>query len=207
MSRDRDLRQRTGPKAIGAYISTVGGELRATVRVMVEDPPPLSPELVQELSDLAETLGQRADHADLARKLEWLIDALILRGQLPASFRRLASKIRGDRSTVRLAMFRDKYAVPSADIDCAARIPLCGARCCSFDVTLSAQDVAERVLPFDLAQPYMLPRDPETARCACMDDAGACTVYAHRPGACRAYDCRNDARVWLDFEARIPAPR
>jgi hypothetical protein len=32
-------------------------------------------------------------------------------------------------------------------------------------------------------------------------------VYAQRPGACRAYDCRHDPRVWIDFEARIPAPR
>lgn len=170
-------------------------------------PPPLPPELAAELEALAETLALRPDHADLARKLEWLLDALVLRGQLPASFKKLASKIKGDRSTVRLAMFRDKYQVPNADVDCAARIPLCGARCCSFDVTLSAQDVAERSLPFAIDQPYMLPRDPVTTRCVCMDAEGACTVYDKRPGACRAYDCRNDSRVWIDFEARIPAPR
>lgn len=166
----------------------------------------MSPDLVAELTGLVETLAARADHADTARRLEWLIDALILRGQLPKSFRQMAAKITGDRSTVRLAMFRDKYAVESADIDCAARIPLCGARCCSFEVTLSAQDVAERKLPFDIFQPYALPRDA-SGRCACMSDDGACTVYDHRPGACRAYDCRHDPRVWIDFDARIPAPR
>ncbi|MDB4960187.1 MAG: uncharacterized protein JWP01_186 [Myxococcales bacterium] len=167
-------------------------------------PPDLSPELVAELEQLTESLAARPDHADLARKLEWLIDALILRGQLPPTFRKLATKIRGDRSTVRLAMFRDKYTVPSADIDCAERIPLCRARCCTFDVTLSPQDVAERKLPFEIDQPYMLPRDPDSRRCTCMDASGACTVYDHRPGACRAYDCRADDRVWIDFEARIP---
>jgi Fe-S-cluster containining protein len=40
-----------------------------------------------------------------------------------------------------------------------------------------------------------------------MNADGACTIYERRPGACRAYDCRNDRRVWLDFEARVPAPR
>lgn len=170
-------------------------------------PTPLPPELAAELEALAETLALRPDHADLARKLEWLLDALILRGQLPPSFKKLATKIKGDRSTVRLAMFRNKYEVPNADVDCAARIPLCGARCCSFDVTLSAQDVAERSLPFEIDQPYMLPRDSDTKRCVCMDGAGACTVYDKRPGACRAYDCRGDSRVWIDFEARIPALR
>lgn len=170
------------------------------------EPPPVSTDLVAELTALAETVAARDDHADIAARLAWLIDTLILRGQLPASFAHLAEKIKdnGPRSGVRLATFRDKYALAPNEIDCAARIPLCGARCCSFDVALGAQDVAEGV-PFELHAPYMLPR--VDGRCVCMDAAGACTIYDKRPGACRAYDCRNDARVWLDFEARIPAPR
>jgi hypothetical protein len=169
--------------------------------------PAISTDLAGELSALAETLAARDDHADVAARLEWLIDLLILRDQLPASFRRLADKVKGEgeRSVVRLASFRDKYAIASPDIDCAARIPLCGARCCSFEVTLSAQDVAERTVPFDVLRPYALPR--AGGRCVCMNDDGACTIYEHRPGACRAYDCRRDPRVWIDFEARIPAPR
>ena len=104
-------------------------------------------------------------------------------------------------------MFRDKHRVPSADIDCASLIPLCGARCCSFDVALSPQDVAERKLPFMIDEPYMLPRDPATGQCVCADATRGCTVYDDRPGACRAYDCRNDERVWIDFAAKIPRPR
>jgi len=165
-------------------------------------PEDVSPDLVVELETLADELAARPDHADLAARLEWLIDLLILRGQLPPRFKQLAAKVRGEKAKIQLAMFRDKYAVPSSDIDCAARIPLCGARCCSFDVSLSAQDVAEQKLPFVIEQPYMLPR--ENGRCTCMNEAGACTVYDYRPGACRAYDCRHDPRVWIDFEARIP---
>jgi hypothetical protein len=168
---------------------------------------PLDEDLVAELKSLAATLGERTDHADIARRFEWLVDTLIMRGQIPESFRRLLAKVGNERSTVRLAMFRDKYQVPSADIDCATRIPLCGARCCTMDVTLSAQDVTEGGIPFDVTQPYALPRDPETKKCVCMNADGACTIYERRPGACRAYDCRNDRRVWVDFEARIPAPR
>jgi hypothetical protein len=173
---------------------------------MPDELPPISPELVDELTALARSVAARDDHADLAARLEWLIDTLIFRHQLPASFREVAAKVRGqgDRSVVRLATFRDKHAMASPDIDCAARIPLCGARCCSFEVTLSAQDVADG-LPFDLMRPYALPRDQ--GRCVCMAADGACTIYDKRPGACRAYDCRHDARVWIDFEARIPAPR
>jgi Fe-S-cluster containining protein len=171
----------------------------------VPELPPIEPDLVAELTALAATVATRADHADVAARLEWLIDTLILRGQLPASFAALARKIKGtgDRSVVKLSVVRDKYGVASPDIDCAALIPLCKARCCSFEVALSSQDLEERVLPFTIADPYMLPRDH--GRCVCMDAAGACTVYSHRPATCRSYDCRRDRRVWVDFEARIPA--
>ncbi len=144
---------------------------------------------------------------DASRKLEFLIDALLIRKQLPERFRTIISRIQADRTPrVQLAIYGDKYELESPDIDCAARIPLCRARCCSFGVLLSEQDVRERVVPFVIDRPYELPRDPVTRRCACMDDVGACTIYAQRPGACRTYDCREDRRVWIDFEARIPAP-
>jgi Fe-S-cluster containining protein len=172
---------------------------------MADELPPIPADLVEEIRALASTLLARDDHDDIARKFEWLLDALIMRGQLPPAYKKLAAKIRGDRSTVRLNVIRDKYKKPSPDIDCAARIHLCEARCCRFEVSLSPQDVAEG-LPWLIDQPYALPRDPETKKCVCMDDAGACTIYEQRPGPCRAYDCRHDERVWIDFEARIPAP-
>jgi hypothetical protein len=167
----------------------------------------LPPELLAALEKLAADLPQLPDHDEASRRFEWLLDALILRGQLPDSFRRLARKIQADRGIkLRLSMVDDKYSVDSPDIDCASRIPLCGARCCSFDVALSRQDLVERKLPFVIERPYELPRDPVTKRCACMDDTGACTAYDYRPATCRTYDCREDRRVWIDFDARIPAP-
>lgn len=169
-------------------------------------PPPVDGDLVAELLVLSETLAARTDHGDIAARFEWLVDMLILRGQLPERFRAMVGRVRQERTSVRLAVFRDKYQVHSSDVDCASLIPLCGARCCGFTVTLSGQDIAERKLPFDIAEPYRLPHDPATRRCVCAGADGACTVYEHRPGACRAYDCRHDARVWVDFEARIPAP-
>lgn len=170
------------------------------------EPPELEEDTLHDLELLAAAIAQREDHGDLARRFEWLIDTLILRSQLPPSFRRLVDRISKDRSAVRLATFRDKYQLKSADIDCASLIPLCKARCCKMEVTLSAQDVHEGGIPFDLMQPYALPRDPETKQCVCMDPDGRCTIYDKRPGACRAYDCRHDKRVWLDFDAKIPAP-
>ena len=31
-----------------------------------------------------------------------------------------------------------------------------------------------------------------------------CTAYTQRPSVCRRYDCRDDARIWEDYEQRIP---
>ncbi len=171
----------------------------------MDKPPPVPPDLVDEIDALAETLLAREDHADIARKFEWLLDALVMRGQLPPAYTRLANKIRGDRSTVRLTVVSDKYLKKGPDIDCAARLHQCEARCCRFEVSLSPQDIADQI-PFDLERPYALPRDPYSKKCVCMDEAGACTIYDKRPASCRVYDCRNDGRVWIDFEARIPAP-
>jgi Fe-S-cluster containining protein len=170
-------------------------------------PPPVDADLAALIEKLAADLPSLPDNDEASRRFEWLLDALILRGQLPASFKRLAAKIQADRGTkIRLSLVTDKYEVESPDIDCASRIPLCGARCCSFEVALSPQDIAEKVVPFVVDRPYLLPRDPMTKKCACMDEQGACTIYAQRPATCRTYDCREDARVWIDFEARIPAP-
>ncbi len=169
--------------------------------------PAVPSELLAIMEKLAAEFPAFPNSDEASRRFEWLLDALILRGQLPASFRRLAKRIQADRGIkIQLSMVDDKYAVESPDIDCASRIPLCGARCCSFEVMLSKQDLLERKLPFVIDKPYLLPRDPSSKRCACMDAEGTCTAYDYRPATCRTYDCRRDTRVWIDFEARIAAP-
>ena len=167
------------------------------------DKPPVPPELVAEIDALAAELAVRP-HPDVARKLEWLIDALVMRGQLPKDYQRRVAALTA-RASVELSPVADKYSVETPVIDCIARLPLCQARCCRSDVALSQQDLDEG-LPFDVARPYVLPRDRATNACACLGTDRACTIYAARPAACRAYDCRTDPRVWIDFDARIPAP-
>ena len=31
-------------------------------------------------------------------------------------------------------------------------------------------------------------------------------LYRRRPVACRAYDCRNEKRIWVDFEKKLVNP-
>ena len=91
-------------------------------------------------------------------------------------------------------------------IDCESRLPLCGARCCTFGVTLSAEDLDRGRVKWDYAIPYQIRQDTG-GYCthSCGGKGNGCEVYADRPGACRDYDCRKDERIWADFEGRIPA--
>lgn len=101
----------------------------------------------------------------------------------------------------------DKFAFSGTiEIDCENRIPLCQAACCRMNFALSKQDVEEGILKWDLGRPYLIAQDAE-GYCRHLDrESCRCTVREHRPLACRAFDCRNDKRIWLDFEKKIINP-
>lgn len=100
----------------------------------------------------------------------------------------------------------DKYEVEPVDIDCFQRMDLCHAACCRLEFNLSRQDVAEGVVRWDFSQPYKI-KQREDGWCSHCDPATkSCGVRDHRPIVCRAYDCRQDARIWTDFARRIPNP-
>jgi Fe-S-cluster containining protein len=96
---------------------------------------------------------------------------------------------------------RDKYGYqPEAQINCADRIHLCKAACCRMTFPLSRQDIAEGIIKWDLETPYLIARTQD-GYCRHLDrSACKCTVRQHRPIPCRAYDCREDTRIWSDFE-------
>jgi hypothetical protein len=101
----------------------------------------------------------------------------------------------------------DKQTVEGPDIPCGELLPLCGARCCKMEFPLSTRDLDEGVIRWDYGRPYMIRQRASDRFCVHNDPAThACTVHAQRPIVCRKYDCRNDERVWLDYEKRIPAP-
>lgn len=146
--------------------------------------------------------------ADLRAQLGALVDLLVSRGTLSGGHRRTLARAVSQPTSrkVHLRLYVDKYAVKGPDIDCAALQHLCGARCCRLQIELTADDVEQGKLRWNLGEPYLLAKDPD-GQCVHMDAATkGCTVYDIRPATCREYDCRKDKRVWLDFEARIPAP-
>ena len=166
--------------------------------------------------DLEEALRFLNHHAqaDVAATLTALVETLVARGLLPAAeYERRrqraldAQKLAlAESPEVQLGPAVDKYALDDAPaIDCASILPICKARCCTLTVHCSAQDLDEGVVRWDYARPYRLRKredhycvhsEPETRRCG---------IYDKRPAVCRSYDCRQDKRIWADFEKRILA--
>lgn len=156
------------------------------------------------------SFGGAAEVAKLREEIALLVEILVARGALTEGHRRLLERVAratSERPKVRLKVWPDKYTTPSSDIDCMALMPLCGGRCCSLRFELSRQDVEEGKVKFDVDDPYLI-RQEADGLCTHFDRArgGGCTVYEHRPAPCRLYDCRQDKRIWKDFEAKIPQP-
>jgi hypothetical protein len=102
---------------------------------------------------------------------------------------------------------QDKYAFQSeAHVDCENRVQLCKAACCRMIFPLSRQDIAEGIVMWDLESPYLIAQT-EQGYCRHLDGTACrCTVRDHRPIPCRAYDCRNDPRIWSDFANYVINP-
>ena len=108
--------------------------------------------------------------------------------------------------SVNLADNVDKYSLKTLpDIDCNSLIPICKGRCCMPTVQLSIQDLDERKLEWNYKTPYNLRRGSDGYCIYSCPNTRNCLEYKIRPGICRVYDCRQDKRVWEDFEKRIPA--
>ena len=100
----------------------------------------------------------------------------------------------------------DKYAVQSATADCANRWHVCRAICCyALSFSISEQDVAEGLVQWDADRPYRIAREPD-GKCVHLDrEKYQCTLREHRPRICRIYDCRNDRRIWKEYDGLVLA--
>ena len=101
----------------------------------------------------------------------------------------------------------DKYGFDDVRIDCESRRPICKTACCKMGFALSRQDIEEGIVKWDLGYPYMIAR-ADDGYCTHLDRrTGECGIWKNRPVPCRAFDCRNDTRIWLDFENMIINPK
>ena len=101
----------------------------------------------------------------------------------------------------------DKYTFnDEAEIECVKYVHLCQAACCRLPFALSKQDIREGIVFWDLGRPYIIAQEKD-GYCTHLDQScWCCAVRGQRPVPCRAYDCRKDNKIWLDFENKIINP-
>jgi Fe-S-cluster containining protein len=133
-----------------------------------------------------------------------IVDPEEMQQTLEMTRRQLAARA---MPTVRLADKGDKYAEgQTADVDCAALMHLCQSRCCMFKLFLTKQDLDEGIARWDFGNPYWLARNEDGYCVHSEPRTRNCTIHSKRPHVCRSYDCRDDERVWVDYENRVAAP-
>lgn len=101
----------------------------------------------------------------------------------------------------------DKYAQNSEEkIDCDKYHPICKGMCCTLWFALSAQDLNEGIVKWDYYRPYGIAQDQD-GYCVHFNHADySCGVYKNRPLICRTYNCREDKRIWIDFDRKVINP-
>lgn len=86
-------------------------------------------------------------------------------------------------------------------VDCAARLPYCHAVCCRLRFPLSAEEVENGPLKWELGRPYFNRHGADGYCHQCDGETHACNIYEQRPAPCRQYSCVGDDRIWKDFDA------
>ncbi len=100
-----------------------------------------------------------------------------------------------------------KYDAEPPDVPCAELLSTCQARCCQLGFTLNTQDLNECEVRWDYLDPYSILQRTSDRYCVHNDvDSKQCQLYEQRPLPCRKFDCRDDPRVWSDFDKRELAP-
>ncbi|MEA3273829.1 MAG: YkgJ family cysteine cluster protein [Pseudomonadota bacterium] len=101
----------------------------------------------------------------------------------------------------------DKYSFEKVvDIDCESRLHVCKAACCRLRFALSRQDVKEGIVQREFSHPYFIAHGAD-GYCRHLDrDGRRCSIHGIRPVPCRGYDCRQDKRIWSDFDRKLLSP-
>jgi Fe-S-cluster containining protein len=147
---------------------------------------------------LTEELDRRTD-GTLEAAVDAAVPDTLARIRMADSTQQLRLELDPDTS--------DKYAAVPATPPCEELMPICQARCCKqLTFALSTQDLDEGLIRWDYGRPYRVRRRSD-GYCVHNDATShGCTTHGNRPRVCRTYDCRNDKRIWTDFENRVLAP-
>ena len=105
--------------------------------------------------DLYDTVTQMSAFIDAAAE-NGVVEREDLEKRYESSRQREYERIRS-HAVVQIAEPSSATPVVTGDaLDCQSRLHLCKARCCTFDVTLSTEDLDKGVIRWDYGRPYKL---------------------------------------------------
>jgi Fe-S-cluster containining protein len=152
---------------------------------------------VQEVASFAYGLIDLLVRKGLVTRDEVLQSAQGVRQQMDAS---------GESAKPGIALRVDGPPEPGQEtvlVNCAERIPICKAICCKLSFALTADEVEDGHVKWDLGVPYYIRREATGFCTHLRDTPRGCGVYEHRPAICRRYSCATDTRIWSDFEGMV----
>ncbi|MDR2641330.1 MAG: YkgJ family cysteine cluster protein [Planctomycetaceae bacterium] len=96
-----------------------------------------------------------------------------------------------------IVVAQDESKLPIEE-DCEKRIHLCKQACCRiFEVHLNADEIESGQFDWNPRSPYSLHKNH--SGCVHLVQC-KCTIYHNRPATCYTYSCKNDPRIWLNYE-------
>lgn len=164
--------------------------------------------LAAQVVALTDELTRRLDGGDQAPARAGTVEEIVDATTRPILQQiQLATEESNSANRLQIAAVEDKYQVVLHDPPpCRELLPICHGRCCTFRFALSTQDLDEGVIRWDYGRPYLIRQRSSDGRCVHNHpDQHVCTVYHHRPAICRSYHCRDDKRIWKDYDRRILA--
>lgn len=99
----------------------------------------------------------------------------------------------------KIALRKDEEEITFVPVNCEERMHICKAVCCKLHFALNQEEVESGVIKWNLGEPYFI-RQRKDGYCVHNQGNGCCSIYENRPGVCRYYSCRNDNRIWKDFD-------
>jgi Fe-S-cluster containining protein len=89
----------------------------------------------------------------------------------------------------------------SVELDCEKRIPVCQQACCRiFNIHLNSEEAESGRFDWNPRMPYTMLKNH--LGCTYLSQ-GKCLIYHHRPKTCFTYSCKNDRRIWEDYEKMV----
>lgn len=157
----------------------------------------------QTLSDMSERIN------DLEAFVFGINDAIIEKNVISSKY--LFKKIEqvrknmmdsGEMASAGIALRKDTNIPEENTVNCAERMHICKAICCKLNFPLNAEEVESGIVKWDLGRPYYIRHDAG-GFCCHKGASGQCGVYNNRPVVCRTYSCKDDERIWKDFDNMV----